>query len=76
MKIPKKIQEAIVKCANYNSKATFYERIVHNWLEKHKLTEETCTHVIRNMDDSFIDSCQQSYDPYSFIKQLEELEDE
>lgn len=75
MKVPKHIKEAIMKCADFNSKANKYEKEVHNWLEENELTEETALDAIRNMDDSFIDCCQVGYCPEHFIKQLEELED-
>jgi len=73
MKVPKKIQEAIMKCANYNDKAKNYEQIIVKWLEKNKLTYETCEDITKDMDDSFIDSCQLAYNPEGFIKKLEDL---
>ena len=75
MTLQKHIKEAIMKCADFNSKANKYEKEVHNWLKENELTETTAVDCIHNMDDSFIDSCIIAYDPEHFIKELEELED-
>ena len=73
MKVPSNIKEAIKECAEANNKARFNEIIIIKWLEKHKLTEETCTDINRDMIDSFIDCCQISYNPDKFIEILENL---
>lgn len=76
MKVPQKIRTAIKKCADYNSKATKYERIIVKWLQNNNLTEETASNVMRNMEDSFIDCCQLAYNPEEFIKILEEIKED
>ncbi len=73
MQVPKKIREAIIKCANYNNKAKCYEQIILDWLTNNKLTQETCEDITKDMEDSFIDFCQLTYNPEKFIKRLEEL---
>lgn len=75
MKVPEDIKEAIMKCADFNSKANRYEKEVHKWLEENELTGITAVDCMRNMDGSFIDSCIIAYNPEEFIKELEELED-
>lgn len=76
MQVPKRIKEAIIKCANYNNKANHYENIIYKWLQKNKLTEETASHVTRNMNDSLIDLCKLGCNPYGFIEILENLREE
>lgn len=73
MKVPNDIKKAIKKCAEAESKANFYERIIMKWLEDMKLTEETANNPTRNMEDSFIDCCKLGYAPEYFIEILEEL---
>lgn len=75
MKVNENIKKAIRNCAKYNAKAAQEEKIIYKWLEQHRLTEETAIDVLRNMDDSFIDCCQTEYNPESFIRTLEELEE-
>ena len=73
MEVPKRIKEAIMQCAQYNYTANLYEKKIHEWLEKNKLTEETAEDIDKNMDDTFIDCCIMGYNPEGFIKTLEEL---
>lgn len=73
MKIPKKIKDAIYKCAEYYTKANFQEKEIREWLEKNKLTEDTAEDINENMDDTFIDCCILSNNPQRFIERLEEL---
>lgn len=73
MKVPNDIKKAIKKCAEAESKANFYERIIIKWLEDMKLTEDTCTDIEKDMTDAFIDYCKMSYAPDEFIEVLENL---
>lgn len=73
MKVPKYIKEAIVKSAKYNEKANSEERIIYKWLEKNKLTEDTCDCPIHSMEDYFIDCCQLTNRPSEFISNLEDI---
>lgn len=73
MKVPNDIKKAIKKCAEAESKANFYERIIIKWLEDMKLTEDTCTDIEKDMTDTFIDYCKMSYAPDEFIEVLENL---
>lgn len=73
MKVPNDIKKAIKKCAEAESKANFYERIIIKWLEDMKLTEDTCTDIEKDMTDAFIDYCKMSYAPDEFIEALENL---
>lgn len=73
MKVPDNIKKAIKECAEANNKAKINERTIIRWLEEHKLTEETCTDIDRDMTDTFIDYCQMTYAPDEFIEVLENL---
>lgn len=73
MKVPNDIKKAIKECAEAESKANFYERIIIKWLEDMKLTEDTCTDIEKDMTDAFIDYCKMSYAPDEFIEVLENL---
>lgn len=75
MKVPKYIKEAIKKCGYYNNRANKNEKIVRKWLNKNKLSEETCEYIQCDMIDSFIDSCIYQNKLESSIKQLESLGD-
>lgn len=76
MKVPDNIKQAIKECAEANNKAKFEERKIIRWLEVHKLTEDTCTDINRDMTDAFIDYCQMAYAPEEFIEVLENLDKE
>lgn len=71
MKVPKYIKEAIKKCAYHNNIANENEKIVRTWLDKNKLSEETCEDIQHNMTDSFIDSCIYTDNSDEFIEELE-----
>lgn len=73
MKVPDKIKEAIKECADAENRAKINERIIMRWLEEHKLTEDTCTDINKDMTDAFIDYCKMSYNPEEFIEVLENL---
>lgn len=73
MKVPKYVKEAIKKCGYYHNIANKNEKIVRNWLDKNKLSEETCEDIQRDMTDSFIDSCIYNDRSEKFIERLENL---
>lgn len=73
MKVPKHIKEAIKKCAHHNNIANKNEKIVREWLDKNKLSEETCENIQHDMTDSFIDSCIYKDNSNYFIEKLESL---
>ncbi len=52
MKIPKRIKESIINCAEYYKRASMCEKMYEN-----KLTDETSEKFENNMDDVFIDNC-------------------
>ena len=57
MKVPKYIKNAILRCSYYNSKAKKYELQIYNWLDKNKLSDDTCDDYDMSVSDSFIDLC-------------------
>ncbi len=73
IKIPEKIKIAIYECAEFNEQAKLREREIAKWMKEMKITEETATHPTRDMDDSFIDYCQMTNNPQSFIDEVENL---
>ena len=73
MKVPENIKKAIRDCAKFENKAKMNEKIVIEWMETMKLTEETCSSVDRNMDNAFIDYCKIGYNPDEFIEIIENL---
>lgn len=74
MKVPNNIKIAIQKCAEHYSIASAYEREITDWMEKKKITENSCDSPLDNLDDEFIDCCIQAFAPNQFIKRLEEFE--
>lgn len=73
-KVPEKIKRAIFECAEFNEQAKFREKEIIKWMKTMKITGETASNPIRNMDDSFIDCCQVSNNPEEFIEIIENLE--
>ena len=73
MKVPENIKKAIKEVAEYSNNVKFSERIVIEWLETMKLTEATCTDILRNMENAFIDYCKMSNNPDEFIEVIENL---
>ncbi len=73
MKVPENIKKAIRDCAEAENKAKMNERIIYRWLEKMKLTEETCSDINRDMEDAFIDYCKMTNSPDEFIEVIENL---
>ncbi len=73
MRVPEKIKKAIRDCAEAENKAKMNEKIVIKWMETMKLTEDTCTDILRNMDDAFIDYCKMTNNPDEFIEVIENL---
>ncbi len=73
MKIPKRIKESIINCAEYYKRASMCEKEIRNWMYENKLTDETLEKFENNMDDVFIDNCILVCNPERFIKELEEL---
>lgn len=73
IKVPEKIKKAIYECAEFNEQAKFCELKIVKWMETMKITEETASNPIRNMDDVFIDCCQMNNNPQSFIDEIENL---
>lgn len=74
MKMPKWLKVEIRKCANFNLKAKISEERIIKWLERNKLTEDSCEDLISDMTDSFIDNCQMTCNPDELIKTIEQVE--